>query len=115
MRLTPPPSGSMNSRTGEREEGGTQGSPEHWPMGSEGQIAQGSMPVLRPVVFTNSAENASLSISVHKDFVCLGKKLIKAVTTQGPPGGDTSAITRGIQTQARQSLSGDTLRSLWQD
>lgn len=57
------------------------------PWDSEGQIAQGSMPVLQPVVFTNSAENASLSISVHKDFVCLGKKLIKAVTTQGLPGG----------------------------
>lgn len=54
---------------------------------SEGQIAQGSVPALRLLVFTNSAENTPLSISFHKDFVCLGKKeLIKAVKTQGLPG-----------------------------
>lgn len=42
------------------------------------------------------------------------KKLINAVKTQGLPGRGEPAIARSVQIQARQSLSGDRLHSLWQ-
>lgn len=109
VRQTAPPSGSRTSSAGETE-GGT--------LSSEGPTVRSSVPVLWLLVFTHSVENTSLSILSHKErCVCVGekkKKVINTVKTQGLPGGSKAAIARGVQTQARQSLSGDKLRSLWQ-
>lgn len=68
-------------------EGGTHESPRALKDGTlGGSECTGSTPALQLLVFTYSAENTSLSILFHKDFVCLEKitKTVNAVKTQGP-------------------------------
>lgn len=67
-------------------EGGTHELPRALKDGTlGGSECTGSTPVLQLLVFTYSAENTSLSILFHKDFVCLEKttKTVNAVKTQG--------------------------------
>lgn len=73
---------------------------------SDGHTARGSTPALQLLVFTNPVENTSPSILFQKDLCALRKKkrLINAVKPQGRSGGSRSAISRGVQIEARQSV-----------